>query len=195
MRLFVGLEIDPEIRHRISTFIEGVRNFAADVRWVSPESLHITLKFIGWWPEEQFAELKRALAIVRGEPTEIAFAGTGFFPTPRAARVFWIGIESGRQLAELAAQVEAAVEPLGIAREERRFAPHLTLARTGSGRPQRGKGDRENPHFKRLLTKLAAMPALEFGKMTPQEFFLYESRLSSKGAQYTQLESFPLVEP
>ncbi|HEV8525747.1 MAG TPA: RNA 2',3'-cyclic phosphodiesterase [Terriglobales bacterium] len=194
MRLFVGLEIDPEIRLRISTFMEGVRNFAPDVRWISSESLHITLKFIGWWPEERFAELERALASVRGEPTEIAFAGTGFFPTPRAARVFWIGIEAGRQLAELAAHVEAAVEPLGIAREQRPFAPHLTLARTGSGRPQRGKDDRGNAHFKRLQAKLAAMPPPDFGTMTPREFFLYESKLSPKGAQYNRLERFALAQ-
>ena len=193
MRLFVGLEIDPRIRKHIDTFMQGVRNFAPDVRWVSPESLHITLKFIGWWPEERLAELKRALSTVRGEPTEIAFTGTGFFPTPRAARVFWIGIEAGRQLADLAAQVEAAVEPLGIAREQRSFAPHLTLARTGSGRPQRGREDRENPHFKRLQAKLAAMPTPHFGKMRPREFFLYESKPSPKGAQYTRLERFPLA--
>lgn len=192
MRLFVALDIDPEIRSRIGRFMEGVRNLAPDARWVAPESLHITLKFIGEWPGERLDEINRGLAGVRGEPTEIAFSGTGFFPTVKAARVFWIGMEAGPKLAQLAAGVEAAVEPLGIAREQRRFAPHLTLARTGSGRPQRGREDRDNPNFQRLQAKLAEMSPPDFGRMTPREFFLYESKLSPKGAQYHRLERFPL---
>jgi 2'-5' RNA ligase len=129
---------------------------------------------------------------VRGQPTEITFSGTGFFPTPKSARVFWIGIEAGPELAALAAAVDTATSALGIESEKRAFAPHLTLARTGSGRPQRMASDRRNSSFQRLQEKLAGRPAPAFGTMRPREFFLYESKLSPKGAQYTKLESFPL---
>ncbi len=192
MRLFLALDIDPSIRGRIAQFMDGVRGFAPDARWVSAESLHLTLKFIGEWPPEKLADLKRALAGVRGQPAEITFSGTGFFPTPKSARVFWIGIQAGPELASLAGVVDAATSALGVESEKRTFAPHLTLARTGSGRPQRVSSDRANPSFRRLQEKLAAMPAPAFGTMSPREFFLYESKLSPKGAVYTQLASFPL---
>jgi 2'-5' RNA ligase len=192
MRLFVALDIDAEIRRRIAQFMDGVRGFAPDARWVSAESLHITLKFIGEWPAERLDDLKRALAGVHGQTKEITFSGTGFFPTPKLARVFWIGIQAGPELASLAGAVDAATSALGIESEKRAFAPHLTLARTGSGRPQRVSSDRTNSSFRRLQDKLAAMPAPAFGTMSPREFSLYESKLSPKGAQYTKLESFPL---
>jgi 2'-5' RNA ligase len=191
MRLFVALDIDGAIRGRIAQFMDGMRGFAPDARWVSAESLHVTLKFIGEWPAERLDELKLALAGVRGQPAEITFSGTGFFPTPKSARVFWIGIEAGPELASLAGALDAATSALGVESEKRAFAPHLTLARTGSGRPQRVSSDRTSPSFRRLQEKLAAMPAPAFGTMSPREFFLYESKLSPKGAVYTKLASFP----
>jgi len=192
MRLFVALDIDPPIRAKIAQFMDGVRGFEPDARWVSAKSLHITLKFIGEWPAERLDELKRTLAEVRGQPAEITFSGTGFFPTPKSARVFWIGIEAGPELASLAGAVDAATSALGIESEKRAFSPHLTLARTGSGRPQRVSSDRTSSSFRRLQEKLAVMPAPAFGTMSPCEFFLYESKLSPKGAVYTKLQSFPL---
>jgi len=172
--------------------MDGVRESAPDARWVSAGSLHITLKFIGEWPAERLDELKRSLKEVRSQPTGITFSGTGFFPTPKSARVFWVGMQAGPELASLAAAVDGATSALGIGREQRAFTPHLTLARTGSGRPQRMSSDRANASFRRLQEKLAAMPAPNFGTMSPREFFLFESKLSPKGAQYTKLESFPL---
>jgi 2'-5' RNA ligase len=192
MRLFVALDLDPSIRARIAQFMDDVRGFAPDARWVSDESLHITLKFIGEWPAERLDELKRALVGIRGQPAGITFSGTGFFPTPKSARVFWIGIQAGPELASLAGAVDAATSALGVEGEKRAFAPHLTLARTGSGRPRRVSSDRTNPSFRRLQEKLAPMPAPAFGTMSPREFFLYESKLSPKGAVYTKLQSFPL---
>lgn len=192
MRLFIALDIDPEIRARIAQFMDGVREFAPDARWVAAESLHLTLKFIGEWPAERLDELKAALVAVRGQPTEVTFSGTGFFPTPKSARVFWIGIQAGPELASLAGAIDAATSSLGIEKEQRAFTPHLTLARTGSGRPQRMSSDRTNFSFRRLQEKLAAMPAPAFGTMSAREFFLYESKLSPRGAVYTELASFPL---
>ncbi len=190
MRLFVAIDIDSSIRAAIAQFTEGVRGFAPDVRWVSAQSLHVTLKFIGEWPPARLDELKTALSSVGGKPCSIAFAGAGFFPTVKSARVFWIGIEAGPELAALAAAIDSATSQLGIEPERRKFTPHLTLARAGSGRPQRMRGDRTNPAFRRLQEKLAGMPAPAFGTMTAKEFFLFESRLSPKGAQYTKLERF-----
>ena len=194
MRLFVGLDIDDPIRQRIQRFMEGVREFAPDARWVRPESLHITIKFIGETPPDAVEQIKTALSSIQADSPEIIFRGHGFFPTPKAARVFWIGIDSGPQLAALSRAVDDATHTLGIPKETHPFSPHLTLARGGggSGAPRRVKGDSPNRNFQRIHEKLASLPAPEFGTMASREFFLYQSQLSPGGSRYTKLERFAL---
>jgi 2'-5' RNA ligase len=136
MRVFVGLDIDPAIRQRMTRYLEGVRGFAPEARWVKPESFHVTLKFIGEQKDELVEEIKRQLATVRGQPFEVSFRGQGFFPNARSPRVFWLGIEAGEQLRQLAKAVDEAVARTGVERETNDYRPHLTLARSGSGRPQ-----------------------------------------------------------
>lgn len=194
MRIFIAIDLDPEVRAKIARFLEGVRPFAPDARWVSAESLHITLKFIGEQKPEQVEVIKQQLQNSKGAATDIRFTGTGFFPTPRAPRVFWIGIQAGPELASLAAKVDETTALLGIPREERAFSPHLTLARGGgcSGSPKWRPGDGPSTTFSVLQKRLEAMSTLDFGTMTAREFFLYQSQLSPKGSKYTKLERFPL---
>ena len=194
MRLFVALDIDEAIRARLEKFVEGVHGFAAEARWVKAESLHVTLKFIGEWPAESLAQVQSALEGVNAEPIGLEFRGCGFFPTPKAARVFWVGIDGGRALAQLAGHVDDALSQIGITKEARAFSPHLTLARSagGSGAPGWRKGDRANAGFRRLQEKLAGMSSPEFGTMTAREFFLYQSQLSPHGSRYTKIRQFAL---
>jgi 2'-5' RNA ligase len=192
MRLFVAIDIEDSIRQGIARFLEGVQGFAPDARWVSPASFHVTLKFIGEWKDERLRQLQDALGTIESSPTTVSFRGYGFFPTTKSARVFWIGIEADEHLGQLGASVERALAPLGIDQEKRAFSPHLTLARAGSGRPQRTKSERLSGVFRVLQERLAAMPQPDFGTMTARAFFLYESKLSPKGAKYTKLASFPL---
>jgi RNA 2',3'-cyclic 3'-phosphodiesterase len=194
MRLFIGLDIEDAIRQRIARFMEGVREFAPGARWVRPESLHLTLKFIGEKPSQAVANIKRLLAGIDAQSFELGFRGYGFFPSPKSARVFWVGIDSGPQLAALAGSVDEAMQRLGIAKEDHAFSPHLTLARGGggSGSPRRQAYDRPNLNFQRLHEKLAGLPVPEFGTMTAREFFLYQSQLSSGGSRYSKLERFAL---
>jgi 2'-5' RNA ligase len=192
MRFFVALDIPADIRDRLGRFLEGVRDFAPDVRWVRPESFHITLKFIGEQPAERVEQIKRTLVGVSTPPITVTFRGTGFFPSANSARVFWVGMETDDHLANLAAAVDQATATLGIAAETKPYTPHLTLARGGSGAPHRRSGDRANAAFRRLQEKLAAISPPEFGTMTAREFFLYESKLSPSGARYTKRERFPL---
>jgi 2'-5' RNA ligase len=195
MRLFIALDIDDAIRERMARFVEGVQGFAPDARWVKPESLHVTLKFIGEQPEPAVEQIRLALGSVSAATTEIQFHGYGFFPTAKSARVFWVGMEAGPQLAALAAAIDGKMASLGIPKEERGFSPHLTLARGsgGSGLPHWRKGDHPNRAFQRLQERLAALPPPEFGTMTAREFFLYQSQLSPKGATYTKLARFALI--
>ena len=194
MRLFIALDIDDAIRERIARFVEGVEGFAPDARWVKPESMHITLKFIGEQAGPLVEQITLALKDVSANPTEIHFRGYGFFPTTKSARVFWVGMEAGPQLASLASAIDEKMATLGIPKEDRAFSPHLTLARGsgGSGSPRWRREDGPNRIFEVLQKKLASLAPPEFGTMTPREFFLYQSQLSPKGSKYTKLAGFAL---
>jgi RNA 2',3'-cyclic 3'-phosphodiesterase len=197
MRLFVGIDIEPEIRERLARFVDGVQGFAPDARWVRPETFHVTLKFIGEVAELKVDSVKSALASVRGTATQISFRGAGFFPTPRSARVFWIGIEADDNLRALAASVDTALSgatSLGIEPERQPYTPHLTLARA-SQRSSRSPHQKPRPGgraFERLQEKLGALPAPDFGTMTAREFFLFESKLSPAGARYSKIARYGL---
>ncbi|MGA9040306.1 MAG: RNA 2',3'-cyclic phosphodiesterase [Terriglobales bacterium] len=195
MRLFIALDIDDGVRERITRFLEGVHGFAPEARWVRPESLHVTLKFIGEKPEEAVEEIQHALSEVKAGGLPMTFRGYGFFPGAKAARVFWVGIEAGPQLASLASLVDGAMAGLGIPKEDHAFSAHLTLARGGggSGAPKREKSDRSDQRFARLQEKLAAMSTPEFGTMTAREFCLYKSHPSPGGSRYTKIARFALL--
>jgi 2'-5' RNA ligase len=194
MRLFVALDIDDSIRGRIACFLEGVREFAPDARWVRPESLHVTLKFIGEKSENEVETIKESLATITADSFELNFRAYGFFPGAHAPRVFWVRSEGGAKLTSLARTVDETLAQLGIPKEEHAFNAHLTLARGGggSGSSRGRKGNGPNRSFQRLQEKLATLPAPEFGAMTVREFFLYQSHLGSGGSKYTKLAGFDL---
>ena len=182
MRIFIALDIPGEIRARLVEYVERVRQYAPEARWARVDGLHLTLKFVGHVDDAKVAEISKVLAAVKAAPFEIAFAKIGFFPTSRSPRVFWIGVEAGDELPQLAASIENELEKIGIAREEREYSPHLTLAREGST-PRSLKG---------LAPLLEREPAPQFGTMTAREFWLYRSELSRSGSKYTKLERFGL---
>lgn len=190
MRLFIALDIDDSIRRRIATFVEGVRGFAPEVRFVGPESFHVTLKFLG--ETDKLEPIVSALNEIHGQSIALSFRGYGFFPGPKNARVFWTGIEAGKELQELVSQIDKEMTGLGFERERGPYRAHLTLARSGSGRPGKMRGDARNAKFAGLQYKLEKLPQPEFGTMTAHEFHLYESKLSPRGSQYTKRASFPL---
>lgn len=194
MRIFVALDLDSAIGERIQKFVEEVRATAPDARWISGEALHVTLKFIGEQPDAAIAQIEAALRSIQAEPFQVSFSGTGFFPTPRAARVFWIGIQAEDALTRLAKTIDESLGISSIPKEDRAYSPHLTLARArgGSGAPGRRKGDKANRQFAKLQELLTTHPVPDFGTMTAREFFLFRSQLSSKGSQYTKIARFEL---
>jgi 2'-5' RNA ligase len=187
-RLFVALEIPSAVRDGFGALIQELR--AADAsfsknraRWVRPENLHVTLKFIGHVDSGKLDAIRAALVEVRlGSPVEVGFRGLGFFPNGKRPRVFWAGIEASPNLAPLAAEVDARLARLGIPRETREFAPHLTLARF------------DPPGISEGLSVVAeANAAREFGAARTGEFHLFESKTRPTGAEYTRLSSFSFV--
>jgi 2'-5' RNA ligase len=184
VRLFVALDLREEIRQAIRDLIAGLKPLARSARWVRPEGMHVTLKFIGYVAEDQLGPIRAALAHVRSpQPVELHFRGVGFFPSEKRPRVIWCGVEGSPNLAPLAKDIDRALEPLGIAPESRDFVPHLTLARFNM--PEKAPD---------LARAAADAQAQEFGTARETEFHLYESILHPSGAEYRRLASYPFVQ-
>ncbi len=190
MRLFVALDIEPEIRKRIGDFRNQMKAFAPEVRWVAPETFHVTLQFLG--EAKKLEDIQSALSRVKGAPIPLRFRDTGFFPGPKQPRIFWIGMESDQRLQDLVNSIGAELRPLGFERDAGPYKPHLTLARSGSGRPRPVAGEHTSFGLQHVRVKLEGMPPLEFGTMTAREFYLYESKTTPAGAIYTKLARYPL---
>lgn len=180
MRLFVAFDIPEDVRAAVAALAAKLKSACGSGRWARIEGAHVTLKFIGEVPAQEMEEIQAALRSVPFPAAlKIVFRGVGFFPNERHPRVLWAGIEAGPELRALAAAVETSLEPLGIAREQREFSPHLTLARFDS--PDKLAG---------LRTAIAAAGPLDFGQSIANEFHLYQSVLKRGGAEYTRLASF-----
>lgn len=181
MRLFTAIDLPPAIVESLERLIRTLRP-TARIHWSRADNLHITTKFIGEWPEQRLDEVGKALAgLPPRDPLRIEVRGLGWFPNPRSPRVFWAGVEAPAALAGLARDTEAALEPLGIAREERAYSPHLTLARIKTPVP-----------LDPLRQALDRLGPGGFGAFTADSFFLYRSELRPGGSIYTKLASYGL---
>ncbi|HTS11466.1 MAG TPA: RNA 2',3'-cyclic phosphodiesterase [Candidatus Limnocylindrales bacterium] len=183
MRLFVALDFPDSIRHTIRELIARLKPAAKGARWVRPEGMHVTLKFIGHVDAKKVAAIEDALAPVRSaQPVEMFFRGIGFFPNDRRPRVVWCGIEASANLAALAADVERALVPLGIAADSRDFVPHLTLARFEQG-----------VRADELVRAASEFQSQDFGSAKEIEFHLFESILKPSGAEYKKVRSYSFM--
>jgi 2'-5' RNA ligase len=188
MRLFVALEIPAAVRDNLAAQIKELRDLSAQVadkrpRWVRPENLHVTLKFIGEVSPAKLEGIRGVLAAIHSvAPVDLQFRGLGFFPNEQHPRVLWAGIAATPNLPSLAADIDSALEKQGVAREERTFTPHLTLARLEP------PGLHEN-----LRAAIQQNSRREFGSFEACEFHLIESKLKPAGAEYTSLASFPFA--
>ena len=185
MRLFVALEIPPAVRDNLASLLAALGKAAASAsgrqaRWVRPENLHVTLKFIGNVDASALDRIRPLLAEVRSEhPIELRFRGLGFFPNDKRPRVFWAGIQASPNLSPLAAAIDQQLEKLDIPSETRDFTPHLTLARF------------DPPGISAELRSAAQERVQqEFGSLRANEFHLFESKTRPSGAEYTRLSSF-----
>jgi 2'-5' RNA ligase len=200
VRLFVALEIPAVVRDNLAAFIKDTksdtqRDMKKDtrelseqlaekrVRWLRPENLHVTLKFIGEVADARVEGLRGALSTVHAEaPLDLRFRGLGFFPNKNRPTVLWTGLGASADLPSLAGDIDRALATQGIAKEKRAFVPHLTLARFTS----------PGLHEK-LRAAIRKNSQREFGSFQAREFHLIESNLKPSGAEYTSLASFPFT--
>ena len=182
MRLFTAIDISDDSR---ASLAELLRQLAAvaPFQWSQPDNLHITTKFIGRWPDENYEALRTALAeMAKPGAVEIAVGGLGWYPNPHSPRILFAGVEAGAELAALHRQTDAACASIGIPAEAKPFHPHLTLARI------------KTPDGLQAVRKhIAQLPSREFGRFTASSFYLYESVTHPGGSEYHKLEEFPLL--
>jgi RNA 2',3'-cyclic 3'-phosphodiesterase len=183
VRLFVALQIPASVREKLTELLREMKAIAPKVKWVRPENLHVTLKFIGHIAPEKLDVIDAALRTVRSEAVvTIEFNGMGFFPSEKRAQVLWAGAEPSRNLREVAGDVDQALTIVGFAAETREFKPHLTLARLDPpGMP---------PALAKVVERNAARA---FGTLRSGTFHLIQSKLKPSGAEYTTLRSFPFA--
>jgi RNA 2',3'-cyclic 3'-phosphodiesterase len=180
MRIFVAIDLTDDVRAELAGVQEELRPVTDTARWVSPSSIHLTLKFIGETAEQRIEEIDSALRNLNWKPFLVTVRGVGFFPGARSPRVFWAGMEAP-SMPDLAIEIDTRLERLGLEREKRKFRPHITLARA-----------RENRMDTSLVNAAQKFEGHEFGSFTVERFFLYQSTLKPSGAVYTQLRDYPL---
>lgn len=178
LRVFVGLDLPHELKEilaKVKVEIEPL----IDGRWVTPENLHLTLKFIGQVEPEVMQIINNQLDEVKTafKPFLVKTTSFGFFPHLKKPRIFWLGL-SNQRLAELAEAVEDSLLKIGIPKEKRGFQPHITLVR-----------------FKRPVLVPSGfeqkLPKLDFNFQV-QEITLFKSTLTPRGAEYQKLKKFAL---
>ena len=185
LRLFLAADIPAEAKKLIANAVERSRGDLAGARWVRAENLHLTLKFIGAYPEEGLGSLSNELreSCSRCEPFEAALGGCGAFPSPARARILWVALYEGMEGAQaVARKLDARLEKSGVEREGRPWRGHITLARL------KQPGDCGTV-LGGLEAELAALPSIAF---KVDEVVLYRSILGPQGPTYVALERIAL---
>jgi len=168
IRLFVGLSVSEVIRNRLAALSGGIPG----ARWIAPKNMHITLKFIGDIENGLADDIDIALQAVRANPMELNLNGVGVFGKKHGGRLIWVGVQSNDALLRLYGKVEVALNNIGIARENRKFLPHVTIARL------------RNASAARVEAFVAEHAAFTAGPFGVSEITLFSSYLATSGAVY-----------
>lgn len=182
MRTFVAVEIPEDIRRTVGEYANGLRGMIPHVKWVSPENMHLTMKFLGEVDEKRIPEIEEfsALALKGFSPFTVEFSNLGFFPNARNPRVFWIGAAGGAdKLLELYQDLEESLEKIGFDREAKTFSPHLTIGRT--------------KHQERIIVP-ASVPEFNEVSFEVSGISLIKSTLTPQGPVYERLLTLPFTE-
>ena len=173
IRAFVAVPIAEPKAKELESFLQSLRKLA-NLRWVTCEQFHITLRFLGEQTPAMIDKVRGALNLIHFNPFDIELSYAGAFPHMSSPRALWLsGKEGMKELTDLAAMVNEAIDALGVALEKRKFKPHLTLART-DGRPFPAQ----------LIAALKDSPRLIW---RCDKFDLMRSKLTPRGAVYSKI--------
>jgi RNA 2',3'-cyclic 3'-phosphodiesterase len=182
LRTFIAIEIPAEIKKAISLHSSDLRQtLGRSVRWVAPENIHLTLKFLGDTAPSNIAYLSQALQVETGQYAgfEVKVGMLGAFPSPRRARILWVGLDAPPILSRLQHGIEAATAKLGYPPEDKSFAPHLTIGRV--------RADVSASELQTIRAALENIKVNTIGTFTAKSVHLFKSDLQPGGPMYTCL--------
>jgi 2'-5' RNA ligase len=185
MRLFIAIELPDAIKAEIDRVQQQLKASGPSANWTRPEGIHLTLKFLGEVPDTKAQEILQAMTAAAQGTGKLGLRveGAGAFPNVKVPRVLWLGLSGDiEKLSELQAAVEDAMEGLGFDREERRFSPHLTLARIKFPKP------RDN-----WPARIEGIRNVNFGGFEADRLSLMKSELRREGAVYEEVGRVSLV--
>ncbi len=183
MRLFIAIDLTDEMRKKIIEIKKKLTSGEFDVKFVEPENLHITLKFLGDVEEDKIGYIYSVLENVskKFKGFNVEIKGLGYFGSSKFIRVIWLGIEKG--CSEIVSISEQLEKELGFLRknEFKTHSPHITIGRVKSGRNK-----------DKLLRCIEELKDVNLGEMNVNVIKLKESILTKKGPIYSDLKSFKL---
>lgn len=175
-RLFVGIGFPDEVRRRLAQMCSGLPG----AKWIDPDSMHLTLRFIGEVGGGQAEDIDAALQGVSAPAFELTISGIDCFESGGKVHTLWAGFEKQPLLAHLRDKVESAVVRAGLEPERRKFKAHVTLARFRNG------------DAARIGSFIASNNTLAVGPFAVEQFTLFRSHLGSERAHYEPLADYPL---
>ena len=174
-RLFVAVDLSPESKEALAVLCQGVPG----VRWLPPDHLHLTIRFIGEVDSVMSVAIRQGLSGEGLAPFACRLQGVGCFPPRGRPRVLWVGVWAEEGLIRLQSTVENSLRAIGLPPEERKFVPHITLARLKDIPPA------PVAKYLDLNKEFRSEP------FTVRSFHLYSSLLTAKGAIHTLEQSYP----
>ena len=169
IRLFVALELPAELRTQMAMLAGGIQG----AKWVPPQNYHLTLRFIGEVESWRAEEVDDALANIRARPFELALTGAGLFEKAGRVQAIYVAAERNQSLGLLQCKIETALQRIGLPPERKRFAPHVTLARTDRAAPDK------------LISWVQAHNLFRAQPIIVEHFTLFSSQLGKENAVYT----------
>jgi len=184
IRSFIAINLPEELKESLGEFQARLKKAQADVKWVRPASLHITLRFLGYLSPEEVEKASKALEKVAQifSPFTIQLEDYGTFPERGRPRVIWVGISQGKdQLAQISQQLEKELKKFNFPPADKPFAPHLTLGRIKTGK-----------NLNKLIEYLDKEGKRIYGKFPAKSIILYKSELRPEGARYSVIKQVGL---
>ncbi len=187
VRCFLAISLSKSVKERLHKVQQVLAQSKANVRWVRPECIHLTLKFFGDVPEEKIEEIIKIVRSITSQviPLKLKVKGLGTFPPNRRPRVIWAGIAGDlRELTYLRQEIEKALARIGFEPEDRPFVPHLTLGRV--------KSSRNIEKLSQAIKALSAETGEGWEEIEVDSLVLYQSILRPSGAVYIPLKIISL---
>jgi 2'-5' RNA ligase len=186
IRCFIAIHLPANVQKQISTYSENLKKISHDVRWIRAKNIHLTLKFLGEIEAKRVDLVKKNLYSLSDQfsPFCLKISGSGCFPGKKRPRVFWLGMEQGKEnpLFSIHHWIEEQLLKLGFEKEKRRFSPHLTLGRVRARQPV---------DFSDLFIFLEQNPFIPI-EFQVEEIVFMQSNLKASGAEYHNIEKYPL---